>query len=357
MIRKHKGKLIITSLLTLLPIVVGLLLWDKLPERFATHWGADGQADGWSSLPFAVFAPPVIMLVVFWLCVLVTEKEGSNKDRNQKPLGLVLWIVPILSNLCCGMMYSLALGADFPVTNVMIVFMGLMFVAIGNYLPKCRYNYTLGIKLPWTFSCEENWNATHRFGGKVWMIGGAVMALCALLPGFWGMIAMLVGMILLVAIPTVYSYRFYRKQKQAGDTLLPMPGKRGSKISLAGLAVVLILVAVLMFTGSVEVQYGETGFTVDSVYHDALTVEYAAIDSVEYREDFDPGVRVMGFGSARLLLGTFENEECGNYTLYAYTNSDAWVVVTVGEKTMVIGGADAAETQAIYQALLQRIGK
>ncbi len=106
MIRKYKKTLIITSLLTLLPIVVGLLLWDRLPERFATHWGIDGQPDGWSSISIAVFGMPLIMLAVQWLCVWCTVKDPGNKDRNQKMQALVLWIIPLLSNLCCGLMYG-----------------------------------------------------------------------------------------------------------------------------------------------------------------------------------------------------------------------------------------------------------
>lgn len=357
MIRKHKKVLILTSLLTLLPILVGLLLWNKLPAKFATHWGIDGQADGWSSLSFAVFAPPLIMLAVQWLCVLVTAKDPKNQGRNHKPLGLVLWIIPITSNLCCGLMYALALGAEFSITSVMVAAMGLMFAAIGNYLPKCRMNHTIGIKVPWTYTSEDNWNATHRFGGRVWMIGGLVMILSAFIPGELGVVIMIVSVFVLVIIPIVYSYVYYRKQRAQGTAQPPVISKTDAKItkwSLVIVAAILIGVAFLMFTGSVQVQYGEDSFTIVASYYDDLTVNYDAIEAIEYREGNVSGTRVFGYGSARLLLGSFQNEEFGTYTRYTYYNPEACIVLTVGDKTLVISGKTATETQDIYQELLAR---
>lgn len=354
MFRKYWKQLVLSSLITLLPILIGLLLWDRLPGRFATHWGADGQADGWSSKHVAVFVLPLILTAAQWICVWFTVKEGSNQDRNHKPLGMVLWIIPAISLLSCGITYSLALGADFSVTAVMVAAMGLMFVFIGNYLPKCRYNHTLGIKLPWTFSSEENWNATHRFGGRVWMVGGVILTLSAFLPGEWSVAVMLLAIGILVVIPTVYSYRYYKMQQARGDALQPLTAMRGSKISLAILAVVLAGVLFFMLSGKLEVQFEETSFNVEATYWDPLTVDYTAIDHVEYRDEDVGGSRVYGFGSAKLLLGTFENEEFGYYVRYSYTGGDSCVVLDVGGQTLVIGMENAEATREIYEELIRR---
>ena len=72
-----------------------------------------------------------------------------------------------------------------------------------------RQSYTMGIKLPWTLNNEENWNKTHRFGGKVWVIGGVITMATALIGSFWILLGILIVM---VAAPTIYSYRLYRKQ-------------------------------------------------------------------------------------------------------------------------------------------------
>lgn len=357
MIRTHKKHLILASLLILLPVAVGLLLWDQLPDTLTTHWGMEGQADGSSSLPFAVFAPPLIMLALFWVCVFFTARDPGNQGRNRKPLAMVLWIVPVLSNLCGGMMYALALGADFSVTNVMVAFLGLLFAAIGNYLPKCQMNSTIGIKVPWAYTSEENWNATHRFGGRVWLIGGLLMAVSAGIPGEIILYVLLGGIFVLAFIPMLYSWRYYKMQLARGDALKPFPtaNRKMTAGSLIAVFVLVVILLVIMFSGSVEVSFDDTSFTVDATFYDSLTVEYAAVDSVEYREGNVSGSREFGFGSLRLLLGSFRNEEFGAYTRYTYYAPEACIVLNVDGKILVISGDDAAETKAIYDMLVERM--
>ena len=88
------------------------------------------------------------------------------------------------------------------------VFMGLVFVAVGNYLPKCRLNYTIGIKIPWTLNSEENWNKTHRLAGFVWVIGGVLIAVLSIFSTLWLIFPVILVMTL---IPMIYSYLLYRK--------------------------------------------------------------------------------------------------------------------------------------------------
>ena len=356
MIRKHKLELIVSSLVILIPVLVGLILWNRLPETLATHWGFDGQPDGYGSLPYAVFVPYLCLLAGHWICFLITSKDPRNQNRNWKPIRLVLWIMPVLSNIVGIIMYCLALEVKVSVTEIMIVALGLMFVAIGNYLPKCRQNYTIGIKVPWTYASEENWNATHRFGGRVWMIGGVVMMLSALLPAGWNAGVMVAAAVVLSVTPIVYSYCYDRGQVKRGEELQPIPGvhTRAGKFGMAAGVLILVFVLVMLFSGKVETTFSDDAFTIKASYYDDLTVFYDRIESVEYRDGNVPGSRVFGVGSFRLLLGSFENEEFGNYTRYTYYHPEACVVLKVNGKTLVLSGKDAAETQAIYQQLLDK---
>ena len=353
MIRKYRKTLIFTSLLTLFPILVGLILRDQLPEVMATHWGFDGQADGWTSTATAIFVMPLIMLAFHWLCVWITSVlDKSNRDKNEKIQRLVFWIIPVLANFCCGMLYAIALGKDFaPMAPVALI--GILFILLGNYMPKTRMNATIGIKIPSTYSSEENWNATHRFAGRVWVIGGIALLFSMALPTAWAVAVMLLSIFVLVLLPLAYSYRYYRMQKARGDELntTPFGYQKGSKIAKIVGPLILVGVAVLMFTGSIDVSYQEDCFTVKGTYHGGMTVFYDVVDDLEYREGDVPGIRTWGFGSARLLMGTFTNEEFGNYTRYTYTNPDACVVVTSGDNVLVISGKTAAETKAIYDNL------
>lgn len=203
-----KKTIIITSIIILLPIVFGLVLWGQLPEPMPTHFGVDGQADGWSSKSFAVFGLPLILLGVHLLCILATAMDPKSKNYSEKLFTLIVWLLPIISVMVEGMIYAYALGYTMNMTKYVMIFISVIFIILGNYLPKCRHNYTLGVKLPWTLADENNWNATHRVAGYVWMLGGLVLLINAF---FFNAYVFLAIILIMVLIPTVYSYMYYRK--------------------------------------------------------------------------------------------------------------------------------------------------
>ena len=131
MIKKHLKVLIITSLVILLPILAGVILWNQLPEQIPSHWNAVGEIDGWSSKPFAVFGMPIILLAFQWLCVLGTGADPKKANHPEKIVHLVLWIIPILSIVLSAITYTVALGQDVRVEVVMPIIIGLVLAIVG----------------------------------------------------------------------------------------------------------------------------------------------------------------------------------------------------------------------------------
>jgi len=314
MIRTHKWKLLLSSLLILLPSFLGLIFWDSLPAQMATHWGIDGAADGWSSRAFAVIGIPLLLLLIHWVCVFFTVKDPKNQGQNRKVFGLVLWIIPVVSLFASGFLYAVATGKEFSPMILLHVVLGLLFVAIGNYLPKCKQNYTIGIKIKWTLENEENWNATHRFCGRIWVMGGLMLLLCVFLPEKVGILVSAAALVVLVASPVLYSWRYHKKQLREGTAVItPLPkNKTAVTAAIVITALILILVGLLMFTGSITVTPGETSFTIEASFSPDLTIAYDEIDAMEYREHDEVGSRTYGFASARLLTGSFHNNEFGD---------------------------------------------
>lgn len=208
MIKKNLKVLIITSIIIVLPILAGVVLWNQLPEQMPTHWNAAGEVDGWSSKPFAVFGLPLILVAAQWLCVLATTTDPKRQNHSEKIYHLVFWIMPVLSIVLHAITYLTVLGVGVRIEMVMPIFMGLLFVIIGNYLPKCKQSYTIGIKIPWTLNNEENWNKTHRLAGWVWVIGGIAIMLTGFFGGF---VAFFVITLVMVLVPAIYSYLLHRK--------------------------------------------------------------------------------------------------------------------------------------------------
>ena len=212
MLKKYLKILIITSFVMMLPMAFGYLLWDELPAKMVIHWDINNQPDGWASKAMVVYGMPVLMAATQWLLVLITELDLKKKNHSEKLMGLVLWIMPIISLMLSIITYSHGLGIKVNVGFWVLIMLGVFFMIIGNYLPKCRQNWTMGIRTRWTLSDTENWNHTHRFAGPVWMIGGLLITLGSFFSG-QAVVAysLLVIILAMCLIPTIYSYMYYKK--------------------------------------------------------------------------------------------------------------------------------------------------
>ena len=206
---KNKKMLIWTSLVCLIPILVGAAVYSRLPETMATHWNMSGEPDGWSSRAFAVFGLPGILLAVNLFLPFALKADPKHENMSEKLVLISLWTIPLVSLLCSGLTLARGLGYEVRVERWVPIFMGVLFIVIGNYLPKTKQSYTMGIKLPWTLASEENWNRTHRLGGFLWVIGGALFILMSFIG--WSLAAFLIILALMVLAPMVYSYLLYRR--------------------------------------------------------------------------------------------------------------------------------------------------
>lgn len=200
--------MIITSIIILAPIVAGLLLWNQLPAEMATHFGSDGEPDGWSSKEFAVIGLPLFLLAVHWFCAAFTGVDPKKENISNKMMTLVLWICPVIAIVGDGSMYLYALNNSINTTIIGVILVGCLLLVLGNYMPKMKQSYTLGIKLPWTLNSEENWNRTHRLAGWITMLAGVIVLIGGFIEQFW---TVFVAIALVAVVPAFYSYVLYKK--------------------------------------------------------------------------------------------------------------------------------------------------
>lgn len=205
---KNKTMTVITSIVILIPLFTGLFLWNKLPDEMAVHFGADGAPDKWAHKGWAIFGLPLFILAAHLFCVFMSTHDPKKQNIGEKTYNVVMWICPVCSLLGGLILYTYSFGMPFPVFSAVQTALGVAVMIIGNFLPKTHWNYTVGIKLPWTMSDNDNWNSTHRFAGKVWIIGGLVLAATA----FVNHAAVsLVVITLLVLLPLGYSFAYHQK--------------------------------------------------------------------------------------------------------------------------------------------------
>lgn len=139
---------------------------------------------------------------------------------------------------------------------------------------------------------------------------------------------------------------------------IPEKGKKAktSKLGIFGVVfslVIMFICAILLFTGNVEVEFGEESFEIKATYWYDKEIAYDEVESIEYRDEKISGTRTGGWGSMRLLLGDFNNKEFGNYLRYTYNHCDAGIILVVKDKEIVVSGEDAESTYEIYTELMK----
>jgi len=202
--------------LLVLTLAASVFFYNNLPERVATHWNFAGEVDGWGSGKAQAIAIP-LMAVGMYLLFLLLPFLDPKKERYEQ----FSKIYHIFKTIILAMMVILyfviglnGLGYNLPVGVITPGLIGLLFIILGNYMGKIKMNWFMGIRTPWTLSSEEVWNKTHRFGGKMFILGGLLMIAEIFLPVSLKLPIFII-MIATLTLGTIgYSYLVYLKERK-----------------------------------------------------------------------------------------------------------------------------------------------
>lgn len=194
----------------------GILLWfwPSLPDPIPTHWGIDGRPDSWMpKLPGALIGPGIATFLYLLMTVLPFIDPRS---RNWEAFGGIYPVIKTgLAALLLFITYltlSAAVSAGHVLaTSPLMLGIGLLFVVLGNYLPKVRSNFFVGIRTPWTLSSDEVWYRTHRVGGRFMVVMGLATMASAWLPPSWAFAIVTGSAMGLAVVSFGYSYWLYRR--------------------------------------------------------------------------------------------------------------------------------------------------
>ncbi len=203
-------------------VVIGAMLllstwaWLSLPAdaQVPIHWGLDGQANGFADKTIGLFLVPLITIglaALMWV-IPVIEPRRANFEKSGKAYGAI-WVGLILLMAVIEVVtVAAAKGLAFDVSALVFAGTGVLFIVIGNYLPKIRSNYLMGIRTPWTLTSDVSWTKTHRLGGWLFVIEGiAFIVLAIVRPAPGVLFALLMGgMILMIVVLFAYSYQVWK---------------------------------------------------------------------------------------------------------------------------------------------------
>lgn len=166
--------------------VASAWVWARLPEgaQVPIHFNAAGEADRWTSAHWGLLFLPLLSVLMVGLQQLLPHIDPrGDKLRASLPAYRQLWLaVQGVLLVAHAAILGHALGWPLPVAQLMPAVVGLMIMVMGNLMGKLRWNYSVGIRTPWTLADERVWDQTHRFGGRLFVLAGLMILLGAAVP-------------------------------------------------------------------------------------------------------------------------------------------------------------------------------
>lgn len=205
--------LILSLTLCLLPTILCSFIYNKLPDKIPTHFDINGNIDSYGSKLFVCIILPLILCIFNIITHLIINNDSNKKNHNKSLKILIYFLAPLMSVIFIPTTILISLGININMSVIAPVFMSIIFIFIGNYLPKCRQNYTIGIRLPWTLNNKENWKKTHRLASLLFVISGILNILITIIFPNLSFYTLTISLIVSAIIPAIYSFLMYKKYK------------------------------------------------------------------------------------------------------------------------------------------------
>lgn len=215
--KRHRA---LSTLVCMLPIAMYLAVYDKLPAQMGMQWNVEGTVNWYAPKAAAIFIVPVLCALMHLVSTTIRSNDPKRKNTSAAIQHVMDWIIPIISILAAAYSIVQNMGSNIAIPLLApVVVIGTLLILLGNYLPKSRQNYTIGIRVPWTLGNEDNWNKTHRLAGRLWVAGGIVIVVGSfVMPDTTAILAVLLSVIaLMAAIPIIYSWWLYMKTGNGFD--------------------------------------------------------------------------------------------------------------------------------------------
>lgn len=201
--------------LILVTFIFCIAIYNKLPDSIPIHWNVNGDIDNYGSRPF-IFLGPILSLLSFLGLKFLPKIDPRSKNyiKYEKQYDVIVFFLVLFLCLLSFVTIFASLGYNIPVDKIIPLIVGILFIILGNYLPKCKSTFFFGIRTPWTLSNDDVWRKTHRLSGKLYVISGLIIVIAPFIFSGNVLLGFIIFAILLCSlVPCVMSYIFFYKSK------------------------------------------------------------------------------------------------------------------------------------------------
>ncbi len=206
---------ILISTLSVLPLILVIAVYSKLPDKVPMHWDFSGTVEYDSKNKLFVLCFLTIFFAVLFPLLPKIDPKKKNYDKFSSSYQYFQIFMMLFMLFMTSICVIEALRPNtLNVSMLICIIVGALFIFLGNMMPRFRTNWFCGIRTPWTMSSEENWTKTHRLGGRIFFIAGIIILLSSFVPNeYFRFGAVMAALMAACIVTSVYSYIIYKKQQ------------------------------------------------------------------------------------------------------------------------------------------------
>lgn len=203
---------VVILLIIVLSFAVSAYFYPLLPDQIVSHWGANGEANGYMSKFWGLFLLPIVMAAMALLFLLIPRIDPlkENIASFRKYFDGFIILIMIFMLFIHSLTIAWNLGYRFDLTAAMVPAMAVLFYFLGVLISKAKRNWFIGIRTPWTLSSDLVWDKTHALGGKLFKVA-AFIGLFGLFFGRHAIFFTIIPVIAVAIITIFYSYFIFKK--------------------------------------------------------------------------------------------------------------------------------------------------
>ena len=210
-------KKVLKYLLMAAPFLMLLTVYGKLPAEVPMHWNIHGEIDRYGSKnELFLIAGINIFLGIFMSAMAKIDPKQKNYVRFRETYDwMIIWTLGFMTVMMAIVLVETMQPGSINISKMVCVMVGILFIALGNMMPKVKQNFFTGVKTPWALSSDVVWDKTQRLGGKSLVLGG-ILILCSafLIDGEAAAFMIILVVILVVIVPMVMSYIWYKQETE-----------------------------------------------------------------------------------------------------------------------------------------------